>query len=121
MVSELAVEEEICPEYKCVNNKPPPNYIGTDTECPPIICQSNYIPILDDIPQSRKSKLCPTYSCYPPPEPDAICNVTGKTFNTFDDTKYKYEICNHILARDLEADQWDVACKTLIFCILKIK
>lgn len=52
-----------------------------------------------------------SYSCYPPPIPDSVCNVTGRTFNTFDDTEFKYDICNHILARDLQNDEWDVSCK----------
>lgn len=126
VISDLAVEEEICPEYKCVSTKPPPEYIYNKDECPKIVCQPNYIPVLDDIFYSKKSKGCPSYSCYPPPEPDVVCNVTGKTFNTFDNTEYKYDICNNVLARDLEADEWDVSCKSERFhldyaknCIIK--
>lgn len=35
--------------------------------------------------------------------------MTGRTFNTFDGTEYKYDICNHVLARDLHSDDWDVS------------
>ncbi|CAG9772868.1 unnamed protein product [Ceutorhynchus assimilis] len=105
-----AVEELICPTYKCVNNKPPPDFIHTVEECPPITCQPNFIPILDNH-NDPGSKSCPTYSCYPQPMPDAICNVTGRTFNTFDGTEFKYDICNHVIGRDLELQEWEVALK----------
>lgn len=51
------------------------------------------------------------FSCYPQPLPDAICNVTGRTFNTFDDTEFKYDICNHVIGRDLENEEWEVSLK----------
>lgn len=56
-------------------------------------------------------KIC-RYYCAPVPPPDAVCNVTGQTFNTFDYTEYKYDICNHILARDLVNDNWEVIRKS---------
>lgn len=111
VVKDLANEELICPQYTCVSTKPPPKYKRTKEECPPIICQPTYIPVLDEVRTKTKSKICPSYSCYPPPEPDAVCNVTGRTFNTFDNVEYKYDICNHVLARDLIADEWDISCK----------
>lgn len=51
------------------------------------------------------------YSCYPKPPPEAVCYVTGRTFNTFDNTEFKYDICNHVIGRDLDQDEWDVALK----------
>lgn len=51
------------------------------------------------------------FSCRPLPPPEAICNITGRTFNTFDNTEFKYDICNHIVARDLNNDEWDIALK----------
>lgn len=103
-------DEPICKEYKCVSNKPPPKFIHTKEECPPVVCQHNYVPVFD-IQIGKKTKECPRYSCYPPPEPDAVCNVTGRTFNTFDETEFKYDICNHVLARDLQNEEWDVSLK----------
>jgi len=51
------------------------------------------------------------YTCEPPPQNDAICNATGRTFTTFDGTEFKIDICNHILARDLSDDAWTVVRK----------
>lgn len=51
------------------------------------------------------------YSCYPQPLPDSICNVTGRTFNTFDGTEFKYDICNHVIGRDIENEEWLVSLK----------
>lgn len=104
-------EDQICKEYKCVSNKPPPKFIITKEECPPIMCQANYVPVYDDLQAAKRTKECPKYSCYPPVVPDSVCNVTGRTFNTFDNTEYKYDICNHVLARDLQNDEWDVSLK----------
>ncbi|KAJ9596533.1 hypothetical protein L9F63_012432, partial [Diploptera punctata] len=39
----------------------------------------------------------------------AVCNVTGSSFNTFDGTDFQFRICNHILARDLENNMWDIS------------
>ncbi|KAJ8974052.1 hypothetical protein NQ317_002298, partial [Molorchus minor] len=108
VVSDLGKGEQVCKEYKCISTKPPPEYTYSQDECPATACQENFIPVLDET-YNAKSKICPTYSCYPPPEPDAVCNVTGRTFNTFDNTEYKYDICNHVLARDLEGDEWDIS------------
>lgn len=107
IVSDLANKEKVCSQYTCVSTKPLPKFINSKKECPPIVCQPTYIPVLDEI--DSKTNTCPSYSCYPPPEPDAVCNVTGRTFNTFDHVEYKYDICNHVLARDLTADEWDVS------------
>lgn len=99
-----------CKEYKCVSTKPPPKFLYGPYECPPVVCQPGFIPVFED-QYNVKSKVCPTYSCYPPPEPDGICNVTGRTFNTFDNSEFKYDICNHVLARDLENNEWDISRK----------
>lgn len=51
------------------------------------------------------------FTCRPLPPPEAVCNITGRTFNTFDNTEYKYDICNHIIARDLINDEWEISLK----------
>lgn len=48
------------------------------------------------------------FSCEPITDNDAVCNVTGRTFNTFDSTEFKYDICNHLLARDVGDAKWNV-------------
>ncbi|CAH0555060.1 unnamed protein product [Brassicogethes aeneus] len=105
----VQIEEVVCKEYKCVSTKLPPKFIHTKEECPPITCQPSYIAVFD-IKQTLNND-CPKYSCHPPPPPDAICNITGRTFNTFDNTEYKFDICNHVIARDLDNDDWEVALK----------
>nr|XP_023019258.1 hemocytin-like [Leptinotarsa decemlineata] len=102
--------ESICIEYICARSRPAPKYIHSPDECPPIVCQVNFIPVFET-EFTKSSKMCPDYTCHPPPEPDAVCNVTGRTFNTFDNVEYKYDICNHVLARDLEADEWEISLK----------
>lgn len=48
------------------------------------------------------------YECVPPPERQFFCNVTGRTFNTFDGAEYKYDVCFHILARENRFNSWTV-------------
>lgn len=48
------------------------------------------------------------FSCQPIVDNDVVCNVTGRTFNTFDSSEFKYDICNHLLARDVEDIKWNV-------------
>lgn len=51
---------------------------------------------------------CPRYVCRPPRE-TASCRVSGRTFVTFDGVEYKYDICDHILAADLDSGEWNIA------------
>lgn len=53
------------------------------------------------------------FTCEPIPQKDAICNVTGRIINTFDGTEIKFDICSHILARDIVKEKWAVICKYL--------
>lgn len=101
------VEKEICPEYRCESEKPPTKYVHDKKECPSASCPLGYVPFFED----TKTKECPKYTCNLPPPPDAVCNITGRTFNTFDGTEFKYDICNHVLARDLLYEKWDISCK----------
>lgn len=108
---ENLVEEIECPVIQCISTRPPPEFQSASKAepCPPVSCPPGYTPEYD-IAEIKKFE-CPKYECKPPPPPDTICNVTGRTFNTFDETEYKYDICNHILARDLENYAWDISCK----------
>ncbi|CAG2053543.1 unnamed protein product [Timema podura] len=77
-----------CPKYEC-NFKPeevPP------TSCPPPHCPDEYTVMeLEGVKVSYGRNACPRYKCVPPPPPPAVCNITGRTFNTFDGTEYKYD------------------------------
>ena len=111
--NETEVQPLNCTEYVCKSTKPPPQYIHVKNECPPMSCPPGYTPVVEK--EDYLSNKCPEYVCTPPPPSDAVCNVTGRTFNTFDETEYKYDICYHILARDLEHEEWEVARKYFIY------
>lgn len=103
-----AEKEPECPQFKCITDKRVPDFIHTKRPCPPVECPPGYTVIYEP-GNSRNPVLCPRYECQPPPVRDAVCNVTGRTFNTFDGTEFKYDICNHVLARDLYEDDWDIS------------
>nr|CAD7570854.1 unnamed protein product [Timema californicum] len=106
-----------CPKYEC-NFKPeefPP------TSCPPPQCPDEYTVMeLEGVKVSYGRNACPRYKCVPPPPPPAVCNITGRTFNTFDGTEYKYDACHHLLARDRDDGLWEIAikknCSLLVSC-----
>ncbi|PNF36643.1 hypothetical protein B7P43_G19101, partial [Cryptotermes secundus] len=92
------LEGESCQEFTCVAVE----------ECTVPKCPHKYT--LQAVSKKNNIKLkCPIYTCIPPALPHASCNITGRTFHMFDGTKFKYDICNHILARDLENDNWDIS------------
>ncbi|XP_046603352.1 hemocytin isoform X1 [Neodiprion virginianus] len=105
----LAPTEIECPQFSCISAKPPPPLWGVKepvvTSCPKEQCPPNYRLIFEKMSFARP-EACPRYLCKPPPPNEAVCKVTGRTFNTFDNLEYKYDICNHILARDLHQNNW---------------
>lgn len=90
----------ICPEYECVPER-------REEFCPIPKCSNGYE--LKTV--ETKQGECPRYSCELNKIPDGKCNVTGRTFDTFDGTEYKYDICDHILAQDKIYKQWQIKCK----------
>lgn len=66
---------------------------------------------------------CPPYKCVPEPtKPPPVtlppfidredrCSMTGRMFRTFDGTDYSYDICHHVLMRDMLQDMWSVSGK----------
>ncbi|KAG7205161.1 hypothetical protein KM043_018256 [Ampulex compressa] len=96
-----------CQQFTCVPNKLPPVLHQTKTlqECQEAKCPPNYMVVYEKMSMYKLQK-CPKYTCKPPILQEAICNVTGRTFNTFDNLEYKYDICNHILARDRFENKW---------------
>lgn len=99
-----------CPEFFCQ----PVTHV-TDV-CPEPECPVGYKLVFERT-SIFKPGQCQRYSCRPPPPVVAFCNVTGRTFDTFDGSEYKYDICNHILARDRDDNKWYITlekqCSTL--------
>lgn len=100
-------DEEKCIEFICVpsSKTPPPSdkLICPEPKCPP-----GYNLILDQV---ANPKQCTTFDCQPQRLRDSICNVTGRTFNTFDNIEYKYDICSHVLAREVSSGNWTIVCE----------
>ncbi|RVE53530.1 hypothetical protein evm_001900, partial [Chilo suppressalis] len=102
-------KQEECVQFTCVAKLPPPPFPGTKpvaVECSAPTCPVGYSLRLDHVPVGVNQ--CPQYSCVPPPPRPAYCNVTGRAVSTFDGAEYKYELCDHILARDTRHDAWSV-------------
>lgn len=101
---------EECIEFVCIPQRPVVDPISPEIiRCPEPECPKGYDIVMDN--QVPGKDLCAKYSCEPVPLNDVVCNITGKTFSTFDGTEFKYDICDHIIARDLVDDRWSVKCK----------
>ncbi|KAM3961249.1 LOW QUALITY PROTEIN: hemolectin [Aphomia sociella] len=97
----------VCPQFKCVPRLPPmrPGAKPEPRECSAPACPPHYALRIDT---TSTGDVCPQYVCVPPPERPVFCNMTGRTFTTFDGAEYKYDVCFHILARDNKFDAWTV-------------
>lgn len=100
------INQEQCAEYTC---SPSAEFLRQETqmlvECPIAQCPPGYEVV---VTPSSTYGGCAEFECETIPDKDAICNVTGRTFSTFDDTEFKYDICSHVLARDLVDDEWKI-------------
>ncbi|XP_031828807.2 hemolectin [Nomia melanderi] len=95
-----------CDQFTCVPNKPPPIFNSNKPQtCPEASCPPGYTVVYEKMSMYKLQK-CRKYTCKPPAPQEAICNITGRTFNTFDNLEYKYDVCNHILARDMYTNKW---------------
>ncbi|XP_063975011.1 hemocytin [Diachasmimorpha longicaudata] len=109
-VNDLNVKETDgeCKEYSCVPKDFPPIPPGggkNRIECPKPQCPPLHRIVFE--PQSMYNpQPCPRWRCQPPREPEAVCHIDGKMFTTFDKLEYQYDICNHILARDMYFNKW---------------
>nr|XP_034840347.1 hemocytin-like [Maniola hyperantus] len=102
-----AETKKVCPLFKCIPKLPPIPPKGSTPAplvCSTPTCPPRYTLKLESVPDSLN--LCPQYVCVPPPERFDYCNVTGRTFTTFDGTEYKYDICFHTLARETRSFAW---------------
>lgn len=96
-----------CVEFDCIPEKP----IGYKTEkivCPEPSCPNGYNIVFES---SKSFQACAKYKCELQLKKDVVCNITGRTFNTFDEVEYKYDVCDHILARDLLSNNWTISRK----------
>lgn len=111
------IVEDACIEFKCIPEKPKPinpkNPVKL-VKCPKEECPRGYDVVLDNDLQSMAAGKCAKFTCEPQLKEDAICNVTARTFNTFDGTEFKYDICNHVLARDLVSENWIISSKLIL-------
>lgn len=108
---------EECIEFVCIPQRPVVDPVSPEIiHCPEPECPKGYDIVMDN--QLPGKDVCAKYSCELVPLSDVVCNVTGKTFSTFDGTEFKYDICDHILARDLVNDQWSVKSEFVIEVIL---
>ncbi|XP_014469310.1 PREDICTED: hemocytin isoform X2 [Dinoponera quadriceps] len=102
-----SAEDVQCSEFTCAPTKFPPVFPGKPhpEKCPNASCPPNYEVVYEKMSMYKLHK-CPKYACRPLVSEVAYCNVTGRTFNTFDHLEYKYDVCNHILARDMYHNRW---------------
>lgn len=103
------VEEDECEEFTCVPIRDVVVQKNESLTCTEPKCPANYMIELDM--SSAKPNDCPKYACVLKPKKDDVCEISGKTFTTFDGTEFKYDTCSHILARDLINSSWVVSGK----------
>ncbi|XP_030375562.1 hemocytin [Scaptodrosophila lebanonensis] len=97
-------KEEECSEFTCV---PIPSTLvnkNETTTCAEPKCPDKYDVELDM--SMTKAGDCLKYTCVLRPTKDDVCEISGKTFTTFDGTEFKYTPCSHILARDIYNGSW---------------
>jgi hypothetical protein len=107
-MGEIDLNDLLCPKLLC---KPLDSLQGDEGEpCQQVKCPEGFQPMYDQSKNYRKTSACDN-TCVPIPAKERVCKNVGRTFATFDSLKYKYDICNHILARDRDANQWYIVCK----------
>ncbi|XP_072943853.1 hemocytin-like [Epargyreus clarus] len=105
--SSAAGDKTACTQFRCIPRLPPPFRPGSTL--PPLVCSAPACPPKYSLKLEKVTEgSCPQYSCVPPPERPVFCNVTGRTFNTFDGAEYKLDICFHMLARENRFNSWSV-------------
>lgn len=97
-----------CVEYDCIPEKAVSISKAEQIACPAPSCPSGYEVVFEKTPLAA---ACSKYKCELIPKRDVVCNITGRTFNSFDGVEYKYDVCDHILARDLAAHNWTISSK----------
>ncbi|XP_031619378.1 hemocytin isoform X2 [Contarinia nasturtii] len=103
--------EKIKDDFKCVEYNCIPERVTTISQTEKIVCAapscpSGYEVVFETTPLVA---ACSKYKCEPIAKHDVVCKITGRTFSTFDGTEYKYDVCDHILARDLSSNNWTIS------------
>lgn len=109
-------EEEECSEFTCV---PIPTKEVNKNEtitCVEPKCPDKYDVELDM--STAKAGDCLRYTCVLRPNKDDVCEISGKSFTTFDGTTFKYSPCSHILARDIHNGSWTISGRDIIIITL---
>lgn len=103
-------EPEKCIEFICVPEKhlKPKNDTTVAVMCTKPKCPEGYSLVVE---KPISPTACPTFDCEPMPQMDAVCNVTGRIFNTFDGMEFKFDICSHVLAREFSGGNWTITRK----------
>ncbi|SPP76371.1 hemocytin [Drosophila guanche] len=99
--------EEHCDEFTCV---PIPSKLVDKNEtvtCTEPKCPEKYDVELDM--STSKAGDCLKYTCVLRPNKDDVCEISGKSFTSFDGTLFKYGPCSHILARDIHNGSWSIS------------
>lgn len=99
-------DEFACVEYDCIPERATSVTKQEQIVCPPPSCPSGYEVVFEKTPLAA---ACSKYKCELIPKRDVVCNITGRTFSTFDGIEYKYDVCDHILVRDLATNNWTIS------------
>lgn len=107
--NKTAKEAKECQEFECIPiRRKTPSIEVEAMKCTQPTCPIGY-EIVADVTQMTAPGQCAKYKCEPLPQSDAVCNATGRTFNTFDGIEFKYDICDHIMARDFYTKNWTIS------------
>lgn len=102
-----------CSDYIDASRKQSENM--EDVECKDWTCVANGVTCSKPIcPSGTKivakvtGEICPSYECIVSPPNEKKCKVHGRLITTFDGTSFKYDVCDHVLARDKLYNTWSV-------------
>ncbi|KAG8238940.1 hypothetical protein J437_LFUL000778, partial [Ladona fulva] len=93
----------VCPIYKCV-----PALTTTPKSCPTPECPDGYDVQMLEFPSGISAESCLPFKCVLHPPEKEVCNVKGRSFDTFDGINYNYDICHHILTTDSINGKWSI-------------
>ncbi|KAJ8683258.1 hypothetical protein QAD02_019050 [Eretmocerus hayati] len=96
-------DEPVCPDFVCKLQFAQVDKVTA--ECQAITCPEGFQPKYDQSKSYRKKNVCDN-TCVPIPQKVRVCKMVGRTITTFDSLEFKSDICNHILARDRDANRW---------------
>lgn len=102
-------QEEQCDEFTCVPIPSKQVDKNITISCTEPKCPEKYDVELDM--STAKAGDCLRYTCVLRPNKDDVCEISGKSFTTFDGTVFKYGPCSHILARDINNGSWSISGK----------